>query len=64
MNIKDNIFALISLLLVLSGMVFKAIALVAIAMGILYLIGYFFPYVIAELGFPCNTVYSCIEMVF
>ena len=56
--IHEQIIALASLLLVLSGMFLRSAAKVAIAMGVLWLIGTLFPYVADALGLPHLTVYD------
>jgi hypothetical protein len=54
---------LVTLLLVLARSFLKAAAFVVIALGVLWLVGNLFPYVMVELGFPCDTVYDCLQRV-
>ena len=53
---------LVSLFLVLSGMLLRAVAIVGIAigiaMGVLWLIGILFPFLADALGLPLDTVYE------
>jgi uncharacterized protein YgiM (DUF1202 family) len=52
---------LVTLFLVVSGMLLKAVARVAITMGVLWLIGVSFVYVADALGMPQSTVYELVE---
>ncbi len=63
MNITNALINLVSLFVVLCGRFLRAITYVAIAMAILWLIGYFFPYIAAQLGLPCQKVYACIQLL-
>ena len=64
MIIFDLFINLVKLLLYLSGMFLRAIALIAIAMGVLWFIGYSFPYVADKLGLPYHTIYEAIVALF
>ena len=59
-RIHEQIIALAGLLLVLSGMYLRSAAKVAIAMGVLWLIGTLFPDVADALGLPHLTVYDAL----
>jgi len=63
MNVFDLFVELVKILLVLAGGFLRAVALVAIALGVLWLIGHFFPNVAQELGLPCHSVYVCIRLL-
>ena len=63
MNITNALINLVSLFVVLCGRFLRAITYVAIAMGILWLIGYFFPYVSDQIGLPCQKVYACMQLL-
>lgn len=60
---KDRVIELASLILVLSGMFFKTVSIVVIAMGGLWLVGKLFPFVAAELGLPQKTTYDFIQPI-
>jgi hypothetical protein len=61
MNLTDSLMNLITLLVVLGGKLLQAAAYVAIAMGVLWLIGHFFPNVAFQLGLPCDQIYTCLQ---
>ena len=55
---RQQIIGLGSLMIVLSAMLLRATALVAISMGVLWLIGKLFPHVALALGFPHTSLYE------
>ena len=61
MNLTDSLINLTTLLVVLSAKFLQAVAYVAIAMSVLWLVGYFFPYVAFQLGLPCDQLYACVR---
>jgi len=56
----EAITSLLTLILVITGMLLRAVALVAIAMLVLWLVGHLFPYVADSLGIPYTTVYQAV----
>ena len=56
----EAITSLLTLILVIISMLLRAVALVAIGMLVLWLIGHLFPYVAASLGIPYDTLYQAI----
>ena len=60
--IKEALVHLATLLLVLSGMFLRAAFVVFIALGVLWLVGHFFPMVGKELGLPCSVVFDCLQV--
>lgn len=60
MRIKNQFIDLASILLVLSGIFLRAAGKVAIAMAILWLLGFLFPYVADVVGMPFDNLYDAI----
>jgi len=61
MKIKNQFIDLASILLVLSGIFLRAAGKVAIAMAILWLVGFLFPHVASVIGMPFENIYDALS---
>ena len=61
LTIRDHLTDLATILLVLSGILLRAIGKIAIAMGVLWMIGLLFPYVAGSLGLPYKSFYEMFQ---
>lgn len=61
MRLKNQFIDLASILLVLSGIFLRAAGKVAIAMAILWLVGFLFPYVADVVGMPFDNLYAALS---